>query len=43
MGVYTPLLGATETSFHSSEKMKNLNKDAWDNFDSTGKMSFLFL
>ena len=35
--------GATETTFHSSEKWKILTKDAWDNFDNTGKKSFSYL
>ena len=43
MGVYTPLWGATETTFLSSEKWKILTIDAWDNFDNTGKKSFSYL
>ena len=35
--------GATETTIHSSEKWEFLNKDAWDNFDNTGKKSLSYL
>ena len=38
-----PFSGATETTFHSSEKWKLLTIDAWDNFDNTGKKSFSYL
>ena len=38
-----PFSGATETTFHSSEKWKLLTIDAWDNFDITGKKSFSYL
>ena len=34
--------GANETTFHSSERWKILNKDAWDNFDNTVKKSFSY-
>ena len=37
------LWGATETTFHSSEKWKVLSRDAWDNFDNTGKNLFRIL
>jgi len=39
----TPHWGATETTFHSSEKWKILTIDAWDNFDNTGKNLFHIL
>ena len=42
-GVHPSLWGATETTFHSSEKWKILTIDAWDNFDNTGKKSFSYL
>ena len=41
--MYTPLWGATETTFHLSEKWKNLNIDAWDNFDNNCKNIFCIL
>ena len=41
-GVHPPL-GATETTFHSSEKWKFLMRDTWDNFHKTCKKSFLYL
>ena len=41
-GMYTLLWVAMETTFHSPEKWKNLTKDAWDNFDNTGKKSFSY-
>ena len=41
--VCTPLWAATETTFHSSEKFKNLTIDARDNFDNTGKKYFSYL
>ena len=42
-GCTPPLWGATETTFHSSEKWKILTIDAWDNFDNTCKKSFSYL
>ena len=42
-GVYTPLWGATETTFHSSENWKISKIDAWDDFDNTGKKQFSYL
>ena len=35
--------GATETTYHSSERWEYLTKGAWDNFDKTGKKSFSYL
>ena len=43
MGVYNPLWGATETTFHLSEKWKILTREAWDNFNNTGKKSSSYL
>ena len=43
MGVVHPLWSATETTFHLSKRWKILTKDAWDNFDNTGKKSFRYL
>ena len=37
--VHIPVLGATETTFHLSEKWKILIIDARDNFDNTCKKS----
>ena len=42
-GVHPPLWGATETTFHLSEKWKILTIDAWDNFENTGKKPFSYL
>ena len=41
MGVYTPLWCVTETTLHLSEKWKIITRDAWDNFDNTGKNIFV--
>ena len=38
-----PLWGAMETTFHSSEKLKILTKDAWGNFDNAGQNYFSYL
>ena len=42
-GAQPPLWGAMETTFHLFETWKILTRDAWDNFDNTGKKSFSYL
>ena len=34
---------ANKTTFQSSERWKILNKEAWDNFDNTGKKYFSYI
>ena len=42
-GGHSPLQSAKETTFHSSERWKNFIKDAWNDFDNTGKKHFSYL
>ena len=40
---HTPFRVPREITFHLSEKLKISTKDAWDNFDNTGKNIFRIL